>query len=494
MRLVEKAGAFADALHAARSEAKHAFGSDELILEKAIVRPRHVEIQVFADAHGNVLHLGERDCSVQRRHQKVIEEAPCPVVTADLRNKMGASAVEAARSIGYRGAGTVEFLLEGDGAFYFLEMNTRLQVEHPATELVTGLDLVALQIQVAEGEPLGLTQDEIELSGHAIEARIYAEDPAQDFLPCTGTIEAWRPATGEGIRVDSGIETGSEISPFYDPMIAKMIAHGPTRDVARRRLVEALKNTLLFGLQNNIRFLIDVLEKPDFADGEATTAFISECFGDEGLSASEPDIEDLAVAAVLNYRFDRDAAAARALAVPEQLLGWSSNAKLSTPYRFAGPDREIELQVAATGRSQFEVICDERSFVIDTGDGAQLTVNGRRMSAFAARPGPGLFDINIDGRTYRLRNLVGLSALEEGETDGGRVLAPMHGRIVEVFVKPGQLVEAGTRLLILEAMKMQHEIVAEVTGTIAQIVCSPEDQVGADDLLIEIESGESRNE
>lgn len=494
MRLVEKADAFAGAVHAARTEAKHAFGSDELILEKAILRPRHVEIQVFADIKGNVIHLGERDCSVQRRHQKVIEEAPCPVMTKELRGKMGAAAVEAARSIGYRGAGTVEFLLDGDGAFYFLEMNTRLQVEHPVTELVTGLDLVALQIQVARGEPLGLTQDEIELSGHAIEARIYAEDPSQDFLPCTGTVETWRPAQGEGIRVDGGIETGTEISPFYDPMIAKMIAHGPTRDVARRRLVSALKKTSLFGLQSNIRFLIEVLEEPDFADGKATTAFISESFGDDGPSASEPDFEDFAAAAVLNYRFDRDAAAAGAIAVPEQLLGWSSSAKLSTPYHFAGSDREFQLEVAAIGTSQYEVTCDERSAVVDTDDGAQLTVNGRRMTAFAAHPRPGLLDINIDGRTYRLRNLVGLSALEEGETDGGRVLAPMHGRIVDVFVEPGQAVEAGTRLLVLEAMKMQHEIVAEVPGTIAQIVCSPEDQVGADDLLIEIESDESQEE
>lgn len=491
MRLVEKAGKLADALKAARSEAKHAFGSDELILEKAILRPRHVEIQVFADAHGTVLHLGERDCSVQRRHQKVIEEAPCPVMTPELREKMGASAVEAARSIGYRGAGTVEFLLDGDGAFYFLEMNTRLQVEHPVTELVTGLDLVALQIQVASGEPLGLAQDEVNLSGHAIEARIYAEDPAQDFLPCTGAVETWRPASGEGIRVDSGIETGSDISPFYDPMIAKMIAHGPTREVARRRLVEALKKTSLFGLPNNIRFLVDVLEKPDFANGDATTAFISEAFGDDGLRALEPGMEDFAVAAVLNYRFDRDAAAARAIAVPEQLLGWSSNARLLTPYRFAGPDGEIELHVTATERSRYVVLCDAGSFVIDTDDGLRLSVNGRRMTAFAALSAPGLLDVNIDGRTHRLRNLVGRSAQEEGETDGGRVVAPMHGRIVDVFVKPGQAVEAGTRLLVLEAMKMQHEIVAEAKGTIVQIACAPEDQVGADDLLIEIEAGET---
>ncbi|MBT7759614.1 MAG: ATP-grasp domain-containing protein, partial [Rhodospirillaceae bacterium] len=214
MRLVEQSGDVADALAAARSEALNAFGSDELILERAIIRPRHVEVQVFADSHGNVIHLGERDCSVQRRHQKVVEEAPCPVMTPDLRARMGAAAVEAARSIAYRGAGTVEFLLDGNGEFYFLEMNTRLQVEHPVTELITGLDLVALQIQVAEGRELGLNQDDITLNGHAIEVRLYAEDPAQDFLPVTGAIDLWRPALGEGVRIDAGIATGLEVSPF----------------------------------------------------------------------------------------------------------------------------------------------------------------------------------------------------------------------------------------------------------------------------------------
>ena len=299
MRLVDDAKGLPGALASARSEALNAFGSDELILEKAIIRPRHVEFQIFADSLGNVIHLGERDCSVQRRHQKVVEEAPCPVMTDDLRARMGAAAVEAARSIDYRGAGTIEFLLDDAGEFYFLEMNTRLQVEHPVTEMITGLDLVGLQIQVAEGHPLGLTQDDIKLSGHAIEVRLYAEDTTQDFLPCTGTIDLWQPAVGEGLRFDAGIESGQDVSPFYDPMIAKVIAWGETREVARHRLIEALEDTVLFGLTTNLGFLIDILGKQAFAKGEATTGFIADEFDAAALAEPAPDKMEAAMAAVI---------------------------------------------------------------------------------------------------------------------------------------------------------------------------------------------------
>ena len=254
MRFVDDPKDLPTAIKDARSEAANAFGSDVLILERAVQRPRHVEIQVFADRYGNTVHLGERDCSVQRRHQKVLEEAPCPVMTSDLRAAMGAAAVKAAKDIGYVGAGTVEFMLDGSGEFFFLEMNTRLQVEHPVTEMITGLDLVALQINVASGQELGLTQDDINLNGHAIEARLYAEDPTADFLPATGPIHRCSPASGPGIRIDSGIKTGGEVSPFYDPMLAKVIAFGETREIARRRLVEALKDTVFFGTKTNKAF------------------------------------------------------------------------------------------------------------------------------------------------------------------------------------------------------------------------------------------------
>src|SRR6185312_11332186 len=274
MRLVTEDGELLEAIRTARTEAESAFGSGELILEKAVTDARHVEIQVFADAHGNVIHLGERDCSVQRRHQKVIEEAPSPAVNRDLRESMGAAAVAAARTIGYRGAGTVEFLLGADGAFYFLEMNTRLQVEHPVTEAITGLDLVEWQLRVARGEPLPLGQEQVRFHGHAIEVRLYAEDAYAGFLPQTGRVDVWRPATGPGVRIDHGMKDGLAISPFYDPMIAKVIAAGATREEARLRLIKALHDTVVLGPTTHRHFLIKLLEHPEFAAGKATTAFL----------------------------------------------------------------------------------------------------------------------------------------------------------------------------------------------------------------------------
>ena len=278
MRLVKAKKDLASALATARAEAESAFGSAELILEKAVVGGRHVEIQVLADASGHVIHLGERDCSVQRRHQKVLEEAPSPAVDAELRARMGAAAVAAAQAIGYSNAGTVEFLLAADGAFYFLEMNTRLQVEHPVTELVTGLDLVELQIRIAAGEPLSIRQEDVRLAGHAIEARLYAEAPQRGFLPQSGELAAWRPPSGPGIRVDHGLNASQTVSPFYDPLLAKIIAHGATRQEALRLLAKALEDTTALGIATNRSFLIDCLRTPEFAAGEATTEFIAKHF------------------------------------------------------------------------------------------------------------------------------------------------------------------------------------------------------------------------
>ncbi|MEE4252226.1 MAG: acetyl-CoA carboxylase biotin carboxylase subunit, partial [Alcanivoracaceae bacterium] len=300
MRVVTDMAEVAEQLRSARAEAKNAFGSDELILERAVIRPRHVEIQVFGDQHGNVIHLGERDCSVQRRHQKVVEEAPSPAVNAELRARMGEAAVNAAKSCQYVGAGTVEFLLAEDGSFYFLEMNTRLQVEHPVTELVTGLDLVAWQIRVARGETLPLTQDQVQLNGHAIEVRLYAEEPSQNFMPQTGPVLAWRPAEGDGVRIDHGLREGFSVGSHYDPMLAKIIAWGDSREDARRRLIRAIEDTVLFGLQDNRRFLAAILRHPVFAAGAATTAFLDSDFGDDP-SMAAPQASHLmyAIAAAL---------------------------------------------------------------------------------------------------------------------------------------------------------------------------------------------------
>ncbi len=491
MRLVEDADKLADAIGLARSEAENAFGSGELILEKAIVRPRHVEIQVFADEDGNTIHLGERDCSVQRRHQKVIEEAPCPVMTPDLRARMGEAAVQAAQAINYRGAGTVEFLLGEDGSFYFLEMNTRLQVEHPVTELVTGLDLVALQIRVAQGEPLGLSQDDVTLSGHAIEVRLYAEDVAEDFLPSTGRIDLWSPPEAPGVRVDAGIETGLEVSPFYDPMLAKIMAHGPTRDVARRRLVEALDRTGIFGPQTNRDFLIDALTRPVFGDGEATTAFISETYGPGDLARREPGPEAIAAAAALLYRHETELAHRAAVRVDAELLNWSSTGRLSTSFRFGSADAPHDATVVAAGADAVRVEMGDE--VVDVAferveiDRARLRIGGALHDVIFATPEDGLIHLAMGGTSFTLRNAFAASALGDEAGGGGRVAAPMHGQILEVFVSEGQAVRKGDRLAVLEAMKMQHQITAEVDGTVSAVLCKPGTQVPAGELLVEIE-------
>ncbi len=493
MRLVTKPADLPEALAAARSEAESAFGSGSLILEKAIVRPRHVEIQIFADSHGNTIHLGERDCSVQRRHQKVIEEAPCPVMTGDLREAMGAAAVEAARSIGYCGAGTVEFLLDADGTFYFLEMNTRLQVEHPVTEAITGLDLVALQIRVAEGRPLGFVQEDFRPSGHAIEARLYAEDAARDFLPAAGDIALWRPASGPGVRIDSGVESGQAVPPFYDPMIAKAVAHGETRDIARRRLIRALAETAVFGLTTNRRFLIDCLEKDAFARGEATTAFIEEQFGAGDLAAPDPEFAVAAAAAVLKYLADRDAAHRASLNVSPELLDWASAGALESRCHLAAGDADFGLSVSPAGPSDYTV----RDYavrggeeaasvrVVSVGDGrADLAIDGVQRHFQHHAAGDTLF-LSEAGRDYRFGTGRSAAAGQE-DGGGGRVVAPMHGKILEIAVDPGDTVNRGDRLMVIEAMKMQHDIVAPAAGAVAEILQRAGVQVAAGDPLVDI--------
>lgn len=494
MRLVDAATALSSALDLARSEAENAFGSGELILEKAILRPRHVEIQVFADAHGTVIHLGERDCSVQRRHQKVIEEAPCPVMTADLRERMGAAAVEAARSIGYQGAGTVEFLLDQDREFYFLEINTRLQVEHPVTELVTGLDLVALQFTVAQGEPLGLAQSDIQLRGHAIEVRLYAEDPAQEFLPSAGHVDLWKPAPADGVRYDAGITSDQDIPPFYDPMIAKVIAWGAGREVARGRLIRALRETAVFGLTTNRRFLIDALRHPTFADGAATTAFIPEEFPASALAPRVPAFEDGAGVAVIQYELDRSAALGASLGMSPTLLNWSNSEQLSTPYRYALSDGETEFIVAPRGADSYTVSAGEESIgvrVVRIEDGVAILVIGDRQRRVNFHVlGRGRLSASTDTCDWEFRNLDALGGTIEAETGGGRVVAPMHGQVLQLCVKQGDTVTAGTALAVLEAMKMQHEIIAQVDGVVREVLTSVGAQVAADDLLIVIDTGE----
>jgi geranyl-CoA carboxylase alpha subunit len=491
MRLVHNAKDLPDALRLARSEAENAFGSGVLILEKAIIAPRHVEIQVFADAHGGMIHLGERDCSVQRRHQKVIEEAPCPVMTAELRERMGAAAVEAARAVDYRGAGTVEFLLDSDGNFYFLEMNTRLQVEHPVTELVTGLDLVAMQLQVAEGQPLGLTQADVTLRGHAIEVRLYAEDAAQDFLPSTGPVLLWKTPDGEGVRVDDGIETGGEVSPFYDSMVAKIIAYGADRDVARRRLLQALSDTALFGLQSNRDFLLDALDQPVFADGQATTAFIAQTYGESGYGLAALSAENLAVAAVVQHALAQQLALAGSVHVCSELLDWSSTADLESIRVYDTGDGEpVTLSVHALGDRRYRVGVVEREIEIElvtmNAASATMKVAGRSAQIVFAAESASTLWLTVGLRTFSVTDVAAGGEDDSQAGGGGIVRAPMHGLLLEILVATGDKVQAGDRLAILEAMKMQHELIAEVDGEVIEVAASPGAQIAADDLILEI--------
>ncbi|MGB5950636.1 MAG: acetyl-CoA carboxylase biotin carboxylase subunit [Parvibaculum sp.] len=492
MRLVERKDQLVAALASARSEALNAFGSDELILEKAVQQPRHVEIQVFGDSHGHVIHLGERDCSVQRRHQKVVEEAPCPVMTPGLRDMMGRAAVEAARSIKYEGAGTVEFLLDRDGEFYFLEMNTRLQVEHPVTELVTGLDLVALQLRVARGEVLPLTQDDVTLEGHAIEVRLYAEDPSNNFLPASGRVDVWRPASGDGVRIDHGLREGQEISPFYDPMIAKIIAWGSDRDEARRRLIRALEETTVFGPVTNKDFLVAILAQERFAAGEATTAFLAENFGDAGLEATRPTRAQAALASVLQYRAARDDAAARAVALTPKLKDWASAGTLASRFSYSlGEEAPVEFRVSALGGGRYRVEEGESVHNVevlnDEAGVARMLVGNVQKTLRHLASGEAKLHLAVDGRSFVFDNLLKRAKGADETASGGHILAPMHGKILRLNVAVGDEVAEGQSLVVLEAMKMEHEINATRSGKVTAVNVALGDQVPANTLMIEME-------
>ena len=490
MRLVHEASELAEQIRTARSEAQNAFGSGELILERAVIKPRHVEIQVFGDQLGNIVYLGERDCSVQRRHQKVVEEAPCPVMTPTLRQAMGEAAVKAAASVNYVGAGTVEFLLDQSGEFFFLEMNTRLQVEHPVTELITGQDLVAWQIRAAAGQPLPLQQDEIRLTGHAMEVRLYAEDAAHNFLPQTGQVLRWEPELLDGVRIDHGLVEGQEISPFYDPMLAKIIAYGATRDDARRKLVRAVEECVLLGVNGNQRFLANLLANPEFASGNATTAFIAEHFNaDPSLTAQAPAASELAIAAALLYQ-----QSANARAHQRELAGWRSAG--SAPWQFTLKHGEqkhrvnLEVQVAGSQPSLLATVGDTQvSLTLLTSDGRWLTLelDGIRRRIAYQQQGEQLWLYGHYGN-LELLDVTHEPAGGQNAASSGAVKAPMDGAIVDVLVSEGERVSKGQLLVVLEAMKMEHPMKAGVDGTVRRIGISKGDQVKNRQLLVEIEA------
>lgn len=483
MRVLTQLDALDTQLKSARIEANNAFGSDELILERAVVNARHVEIQVFGDQQGNVIHLNERDCSVQRRHQKVIEEAPSPAVDAALRERMGAAAVAAAKACQYVGAGTVEFLLTSDHEFYFLEMNTRLQVEHPVTEMTTGIDLVAWQLRIAQGEPLPLTQAEVPLAGHAIEVRLYAEDPARHFLPQTGKVLDFTAPAGEGVRIDHGLQNGARISSFYDPMLAKVIGFGPDRDTARRRLLKALEDIRLLGISDNRVFLSELLHHPVFVRGGATTDFINTEFAsNKSLAPQPPTASHWALAAFCLLQQST---------WPVQLDGWHSSLPLTQSLTLSANDTTQTLRICG-GAQQANIGIDDQLLSIErvslervSRDTLQLSLrlDGRQICVHFSRQADqlylaqGLHSLTFTDLTY--------APAIASQAASGIIKAPMDGNVLEVCHACGDSVKKGDILVIMEAMKMEHSLRADQDGVIADLKVKSGDQVrGKQQLLI----------
>ncbi len=480
MRLVSRASELAENLNAARSEAESAFGSGELILEKGVQEPRHIEIQVFADIHGNVVYLGERDCSIQRRHQKVVEEAPSPFVDEQLRRRMGKAAVNAARACRYRGAGTVEFLVDKDKNFYFLEMNTRLQVEHPVTELITGLDLVDWQIKVAQGKPLPLTQEEVSLKGHAIEVRIYAEDTRQNFLPQTGKVLAWHIPERVGVRVDYGIQNHQTVSPHYDPMLAKVIALGDDRDEARRRLSSALKDMVLLGVNNNKLFLERIIRHPVFAEGEATTAFIENHFNDDiSMSDNALTANTLALTAMLIYSLKSSLT---------DTTTWHRPAGYGCTLKIGREDNSYDVTLTSSGSKAAIVALDQEiglELVSADLDTLIYIEQGIRKKARFTMDNGKLYLDDGSGH-FVFEDRTQLPATSAESVGSGDIKAAMDGVIIDVRVNESDPVEVGQTLVVLEAMKMQHQLKAAVSGTVESILTSEGDQVKTRQLLLKM--------
>lgn len=520
MKVARSAAELPDALASARREAAAAFGDDRLLIERYLTRPRHIEVQVFADSFGTTIHLHERDCSIQRRHQKVIEEAPAPGLRPDERARLGAAAVAAARAVGYVGAGTVEFVAE-DGAFHFLEMNTRLQVEHPVTEAITGLDLVEWQIRIARGEALPLRQDAIPLEGHAIEARLYAEDPRRDFLPQTGTITHLRLPEGmPGIRVDAGVTAGGTVSRHYDPMIAKIVAHGATREEARLRLAAALGATEVAGLSCNRDFLLAIAGHPAFAAGDLDTGFIERHRSDLLPVAERPDAAVVAVAAWIAAARDVERfAAADPLSPWTVLAGFQPNltARVDLPMTLDGTDLDISLTAQADDLLLACVVhfLDQKIAVSgrrfpDGGFEAEVTEwaptpgsprGDEGVSSDDAHPGPGLrrrlagrvvgdgpgFTLFVGGAQHAVTIRDRWAAPSSGSSAAGHLRAPMPGAVVAVSVSPGETVTRGAVLVVVEAMKMEHAVLAPRDGVVAAVACAVGDVVAEGAELVTLE-------
>ncbi|MGA5419476.1 acetyl/propionyl/methylcrotonyl-CoA carboxylase subunit alpha [Streptomyces lavendulocolor] len=478
MRLTRVESALMDEIAAARREARASFGDDTLLVERWIDRPRHIEIQVLADGHGNVVHLGERECSLQRRHQKIIEEAPSVLLDEKIRAAMGEAAVQAARSCGYRGAGTVEFIVPGGdpSAYYFMEMNTRLQVEHPVTELVTGVDLVEWQLRVAAGEPLGFTQDDVALTGHSIEARICAEDPSRGFLPSGGTVLALEEPAGDGVRTDSGLSEGTEVSSLYDPMLAKVIVHGPDRPTALRRLRAALAGTVTLGVPTNAGFLRRLLAHPDVVSGDLDTGLV------------ERDVDGLVPEGVPEEVYEAAAAVREdALRPRPDAGGWTDPFSVPSGWRLGGEPAPLTHWLRVPGHEPVAHRSRGRARV--TGDRVTVTVDG--ITHTFHRAGTWL---GRDGDSWNVLDHDPVEASLGGSAHGGAdsLTAPMPGTVTVVKVAVGDEVTAGQGLVVVEAMKMEHVISAPHDGTVTELDVTPGTTVAMDQVLAVVAPKEER--
>jgi acetyl/propionyl-CoA carboxylase alpha subunit len=488
MRVVRDPSGLEGAIESAKREAKGAFGDDTMLIERYIDRPRHVEIQILGDEHGRLVHVFERECSIQRRHQKIIEEAPSPALTPELRAVMGQAAVRVGEAVGYTNAGTVEFIVDPDGEFFFLEVNTRLQVEHPVTECVTGLDLVREQIRIARGEALSFSQDDLELRGAAIECRLYAEDPAKGFLPTSGRVAEWRVPDLEGLRADAGIESGSEVSIHYDPMLAKLICHAPTRAEAVQLMGKSLRQLIAFGVTTNRAFLLSVLDHPEFRAGNLDTHFLETHANDLHAERTSEDARRRAATAVTLAAHEQ--ARARP-AIPALEPGFRNSSFQPQWVEYRDGDRTLRVEYENRGG-------DVVAIAIDGGAYEQVRVVSWRDGELAFEDAGGVrwtHRICRDGDVHYAQSSDGAFALVEQprfpEHDvaqaPGACVAPMPGKVVKVLVEAGQRVEASQPLIVLEAMKMEHVVRAPEAGTVTELAVAEADQVDADALLAVVE-------
>jgi len=496
MRLVERSEDFPDALASCKREAISSFGNDHVLIEKYITKPRHIEIQVFADSLGNCVYLFERDCSVQRRHQKVLEEAPAPGMSEERRREMGEAAVAAARAVGYVGAGTVEFIANQDGSFYFMEMNTRLQVEHPVTEMITGQDLVEWQLRVASGQPLPLAQNQLQIRGHALEARIYAEDANKGFLPSTGRlIRLTPPAESINVRVDTGVEEGDEITPYYDPMVAKLIVWDENRDAALARMRKALADYRVAGVTTNIDFLSRLVACPAFAGADLDTGLIERQKEFLFPAAQAVPRDALLVATVGELLWEQHVARQAANSSGDPFSpwhardGWRMNLSSARTISFRDGETLVDAHVRYQDDHWRITLHGEttqaRGKKLD-GDRFAVELDDRRLIASVVGV-DGKRAVFLNGSTYSLLRDDPLHRVDAGDSHGGGLTAPMPGKVVALLAQVGQKVEKGTPLLILEAMKMEHTITAPATGTVKAFCYASGEQVSDGAALVEFE-------